>query len=234
VLAVRGVDENGQVRGIDFGGRELQHDLLTVWGEKTEFRGFAVRGTLERIGNYFFFVLHDFDFYSIRRGVQSVANVQIDAKGQGFAGEVLDRALCAVIRNSAGIIRHYEKWGLEPHLRSAVSLFEIWNQSSVPGEEIRTEASRASSEKIGVADRIFRERDVVGADGNREGEGHKHSAECGARLEHCLARMKGVLFRRTVRAKSKSQHSMLPHTGDDQERQRTMLSLRFRELRFEG
>jgi len=182
VLAVRGIDEDGQVRGIDFGGRELEDDLLTVCGERTEFRGFTVRGTLERIGNYFFFVLHDFDFYGIRRGVQPVANVQIDAQGQGFAGEVLDRTLSAVIRSFAGIIRHFEKWGLEPHLRCAVSLFEIRNQSSVPGEEIGTEASRASSEKIGVADGIFRERDIVAADRNREGEGEKHSAECGASL----------------------------------------------------
>jgi hypothetical protein len=187
--------------------------LLTVWGEKTECRGFTVRGTLERIGNYFFFVLHDFDFYGIRWGVQSVANVQIDAKGQRFAGEVLDRALSAVIRSFAGIIRHLQKWGFEPRLRCTVSLFEIRNQSSVPGEEIGMEASRASSEKIGVADGIFRERDVVGADGNREGEGKKHSAECGPSLEHCLARMKDVLFRRTVTARSKSQPSKLPHGG---------------------
>jgi hypothetical protein len=213
VLAVRGVDEKSQVRGIDFGGRELQDDLLTVWEEKTEFLGFSVRGTLERIGNHFFFVLHDFDFYGIRRGAHSVANVPIDAKGQGFAGQVLDRALSAIVRSFAAIIRHLQKWGFEPRLRRAVSLFEIRNQSSVLGEEIGMEASHASSEKIGVADGIFRGRDVVGADGNREGKGKKHSAECGPSLEHCLARMKDVLFRQTVTARSKSQPSKLPHGG---------------------
>ena len=177
VLAVRSVDEDGQVPRIDFGGRELQDDSLTVWGEKTEFRGFTVWGTLERIGNYFFFVLYDFNGYGIRRGAPSVANLQIDAKGQGFPGEVLDRALSAVIRNFAGILRHFEKWGLEPRLRCTVSLFEIWNQSRVPCEELGIEASQSSSEKIGFADGIFRERDVVGRDGNPEGEGKKHS-EC--------------------------------------------------------
>jgi hypothetical protein len=201
VLAVRGVDEDGQVRGIDFGGRELQDDLLTVWGQKTEFRGFAVRGTLERIGNYFFFVLHDFDGYGIRWGAQPVANVQIDAKGQGFAGEVLDRALRAVIRSFAGILRDFEKWGLDPRLRCTVSLFEIRNRSRVPGEEIGIKASQSSSEKISVPDAVFRKRDVVGADGYPEGEGKKHSAECGPSLRHCLARMKDVLCRRTVTSK---------------------------------
>jgi hypothetical protein len=173
VLAVRSVDEDAQVRGLDFGSRELQDDLLTVWGEKTEFPGFTVRGPPERIGNCFFFVLHGFDGYGIRRGVLSVANVQIDAKGQGFAGEVHD----------------------EHRLRCTVSLFEIRNQSRLPGEEIGMAASQSSSEKIGVADGTFRNWDIVGRDGNPEGEGKKHSEECGPSLRHCLARMKDVFCR---------------------------------------
>jgi hypothetical protein len=80
MLAVRSVDRDGQVARIDFGGRELEDESLTVWRKKTEFRGFAVWGTLERIGNYFFFVLYDFDGNGICRGVPSVANVQIDVK----------------------------------------------------------------------------------------------------------------------------------------------------------
>jgi len=116
-------------------------------------------------------------------------------------------------RSLAGILGHLQEWRFEPRLRGTVTLFEIRNRSRVPGEEIGIAASQSSSEKIGVADGIFRKRDVIGRDGNPEGEGKKHSERRGPSLGHCLARMKDVFCRWTVTAKSKSRHSKLPHGG---------------------
>ena len=56
----------------------------------------------------------------------------------------------------------------------------------VPREEI-TQAALASAEKIGVADGGFGEGVVVGADGEREGEGEKRGDDGWTGIRHCLS-----------------------------------------------
>ena len=97
VLAVGRVDEDGQVRGIDFGGRKFEDDLLTVWGEETELRRFTVRRAFKRNWNYFFFILKDFNCHGICGSVLPVTNVQIDEKCSRLAIEILHSVLRTVV-----------------------------------------------------------------------------------------------------------------------------------------
>src|SRR6266480_1605756 len=117
VLFVRRVDAKVKSGRINLIGFELQAYPLSISRKSCEFVDSRnVRTALRRQWNNLFFVLKDFDFDAVQRGIWLVTDVQKNAKSHLLAVELLHGVLSARIWRFARVVSHLTKRSFKPHL----------------------------------------------------------------------------------------------------------------------